>query len=82
MEDKRKQILEINKRTDIDLSEKSRLINQVMSSNNIINPKIKECPHYQRNCLVFCEICNDYYGCRMCHDEEVYGHEFDLKFLK
>ena len=77
MEDKRRLILEINKRTDIDLSEKSRLINQVMSSNRIINHKIEECPHYERNCLVFCEICNDYFNCRMCHDEQISDHEFN-----
>ena len=31
--------------------------------------KIKECTHYKRNCLVKCNQCLKFYGCRFCHDE-------------
>lgn len=74
MEDKRKKILEINRRTDISNQEKNKLINQIMqqkSSNNVTkNSDTSEikCTHYSSNCLLECPICNNFYSCRLCHD--------------
>ena len=66
-------ILIINKRTDIDTTQKTRLISELMKSNysNNKNKDIKEtiCNHYKRNCKIECFECQKIYPCRFCHDD-------------
>ncbi|KAH3681626.1 hypothetical protein WICPIJ_007416 [Wickerhamomyces pijperi] len=38
--------------------------------------EILGCPHYQRNCKMECPECRRWYGCPICHDEEVSEHKF------
>ena len=28
------------------------------------------CTHYDRKCTVKCEVCNQFYPCKICHDNE------------
>ncbi|KAH0575488.1 RING finger and CHY zinc finger domain-containing protein [Spironucleus salmonicida] len=35
------------------------------------------CPHYIRGCEYSCVTCGKFYGCRLCHDDEVDDHQFD-----
>ena len=67
--EKKNKILEINRRTDINQNEKSKLIREVFKSINIKVDTIPKCNHYKRNCLIHCKECNKFYGCRLCHDE-------------
>lgn len=72
MDNIREKILLINRRTDIDTSEKNRLISQLMMNNysnkNKRNTDIV-CSHYERNCRIECFECKRIYPCRFCHDE-------------
>jgi RING finger and CHY zinc finger domain-containing protein 1 len=63
-------IREINRRKDLNMSEKSKLIFEAM------NPKKKDegkqkisCNHYKRNCQLMCVTCKKFYPCRICHDD-------------
>ena len=76
MDEKKRKILEINKRSDLSISEKNKLINEVMKYKNIIK-KITNCTSYKRECSVYCNICDDFFHCRLCHDESILSHEFD-----
>ena len=40
---------------------------------------ILSCPHYMRGCDLFAECCQQYFPCRLCHDENKYEKEFDIK---
>ena len=75
--DKKSKILEINRRTDIDFQEKCRLINEVMKQNPKIIIEKKECTHYSKQCDVYCDICDDFFNCRFCHDELLLDHDFN-----
>ena len=63
------EIRAINRREDLTLKEKSKLISEVL------NPKKKkeeikiECKHYKRGCQLQCIECKKFYPCRLCHDE-------------
>ena len=35
------------------------------------------CKHYRRRCQKFCEECQKFFPCRLCHDEQVDTHNFD-----
>ena len=48
--EKKNKILEINRRTDINQNEKSKLIREVFKSINIKVDTIPKCNHYKRNC--------------------------------
>ena len=36
------------------------------------------CPHRVSSAELYCVKCDDYYGCRYCHDEEELGHDLDV----
>lgn len=38
-----------------------------------------ECTHYQRGCLIECDKCKKYVGCRLCHSEV---NRFNVKHIK
>tara|TARA_X000000368_G_C22892898_1_gene650479 strand:- start:39 stop:920 length:882 start_codon:yes stop_codon:yes gene_type:complete len=40
------------------------------------------CSHYTNKCMVYCEECEDFFNCRLCHDDMVYGHTFDRFNIK
>tara|TARA_B110000114_G_C14976886_1_gene350866 strand:- start:81 stop:920 length:840 start_codon:yes stop_codon:yes gene_type:complete len=74
-----KQIKEINK-LDLSLEEKNKKIQALYIQNYNIdtetNEKI-ECTHYNNNCNLYCNICMDYFSCRLCHDNNVSSHNFN-----
>lgn len=52
--------------------------------NEMINSSIYGCKHYMRRCKLFCNICQDYFSCRICHDE-VSDHvlnRFNINIIK
>lgn len=66
--------------------EKSRRVfellnpNQKQSSLTLKKKKRKqetECTHYERNCILQCHQCLNYYQCRFCHDENEADHSMD-----
>ena len=75
--DKQKKILEIRKRNDLSAEEKFNLIREIMTTK--IKDKFveKECNHYSRNCKLYCKVCDDFFNCIYCHDEQITSHEFD-----
>lgn len=87
MDDLRQNIIQINSRTDIDQTEKSKLIFELMNKNNTVKTEersdneIMECPHYQRKCLLECHQCNKFYPCRVCHDDNE-DHEMNRHEVK
>ena len=38
------------------------------------NDYVADCPHYKKRCVIFCGVCDKYYKCRRCHNDEVYDH--------
>jgi len=37
------------------------------------------CSHYKRKCSIVCKECNEPFICRICHDNEKYDDEMDIK---
>lgn len=37
------------------------------------------CKHYRRRCQKKCEECDEFFTCRICHDEEKYENVYDHK---
>tara|TARA_B100001250_G_scaffold412219_1_gene442849 strand:- start:778 stop:1656 length:879 start_codon:yes stop_codon:yes gene_type:complete len=90
-------IMEINN-LDLSIEEKNRKIQELYNTktnNTKINNKIqeteinenntntkKECKHYTNNCELYCEICEDFFSCRLCHNEIITSHEFDRYNVK
>ena len=37
------------------------------------------CAHYRRRCQKRCTECEEFFTCRVCHDEEKYHNEWDVK---
>ena len=70
-------IMDINRRTDIDNNEKCRMINELMMYNSSVTIVTKECTHYEKNCMVFCDICDTFFNCRFCHDDHIINHDMD-----
>ena len=72
------QIKEINK-LDLSLEEKNKKIQALYVKNynkdTEENKNIK-CTHYNNNCNLYCNICMDYFPCRLCHDEHE-DHKLD-----
>ena len=72
------EIRAINRREDLTLKEKSKLISEVL------NPKKKkeeikiECKHYKRGCQLQCNECEKLYPCKACHNEKE-GHNIEKK---
>ncbi|KAL0220677.1 hypothetical protein RCL1_000531 [Eukaryota sp. TZLM3-RCL] len=89
----RSQVLAINRRTDISMSEKARLIQLLHcpESPQIENNKIEfpipsyhneadgvlGCKHYPLGCHVLAKCCQTYFPCRLCHDEVVEDHKIN-----
>lgn len=40
-----------------------------------------ECTHYVRCCDVYCEKCEKYFPCHICHDLQVESHDFERESL-
>ena len=76
-------IKEINK-LNIPLDEKNKRIQELymkkfknINNDDINNINNNDCVHYKNNCLLKCNICLDFYSCRLCHDEINTSHKFD-----
>uniref|UniRef100_M4BBV3 RING-type domain-containing protein n=1 Tax=Hyaloperonospora arabidopsidis (strain Emoy2) TaxID=559515 RepID=M4BBV3_HYAAE len=39
-----------------------------------------ECPHYGRRCFVLAECCDNWVGCRLCHDKQLGSHHLIDRF--
>ena len=68
--------------SNLSLEEKSKQIQTLYIKQSKINESsdqtnINECSHYNNNCLLYCNICMDYFGCRLCHDSVITTHNFD-----
>tara|TARA_B100001996_G_scaffold374729_1_gene353753 strand:- start:1701 stop:2543 length:843 start_codon:yes stop_codon:yes gene_type:complete len=68
--------------SNLSLEEKSKkiqtlYIEQSKINENLDKTNISECSHYNNNCLLYCNICMDYFGCRLCHDSIITTHNFD-----
>lgn len=74
-------IRNIQRNTDLSSEEKTKKIKDLMLSKNKSNITKKEkpeihnninktvkCNHYSRGCDIYCNICNKFYPCRICHD--------------
>jgi RING finger and CHY zinc finger domain-containing protein 1 len=40
------------------------------------------CKHYVRSCELLCPVCEAYYTCRLCHDDDVLSHELPRHEVK
>ena len=89
--DLRRKILQIHSRTDLTSKDKDQQVQLLMRS-PITAPvadfqqqqqdmesegHVNVCSHYQRNCLLYCDICDKFYPCHICHDENEDGHIFN-----
>ena len=79
----RTEISNINANTALSSAEKEKEISQLMKAfnkieptitNNITSNKIEKCPHYQRECQIQCPTCEEFFNCRICHDNYVEDH--------
>lgn len=85
MDDQRAKIMAIHRRSDISSTEKQALTNEIYakySLNTAENEKKdeteeKNCKHYVRGCDIQCFKCLGWFGCRLCHDEEIHDHQID-----
>jgi RING finger/CHY zinc finger protein 1 len=84
-------IREIQRNKDFSSSEKMEKIRELMKAKcrqNIKQPSVIQntssnpitvninCTHYNRGCHVFCQECNKFYPCRLCHDANE-NHKLD-----
>lgn len=70
----RKKILQIHERTDLSPSDKNQKVQLLMSSPQLSSSSSQissniVCAHYQRNCVLYCDTCSNFYPCHICHDE-------------
>ena len=73
------QIKEINK-LDLSFEEKNKKIQALYVKNynkDIEENKTIKCTHYNNNCNLYCNICMDYFSCRLCHDNIISTHKFN-----
>lgn len=76
-------IRDIQRDSTISSEDKNKKIRELMlnkNKSNIPKKKIKpkldnksiltkiKCDHYNRGCDIYCDLCNKYYPCRICHD--------------
>ncbi|KAM0683697.1 hypothetical protein MDAP_001272 [Mitosporidium daphniae] len=83
----RKKILQIHARTDLTSKDKDQQVQLLMRSpilkyetlqkNTKVEGSTGFCAHYQRNCLLYCDLCDKFYACHICHDEAEEGRIFN-----
>ena len=81
MNNLQQKIKEINSNSELTHAEKMKKIQEIYLNNHSIHQKKdiqvqSECTHYTRNNTIFCETCNNFYKCRLCHDN-VNDHKID-----
>lgn len=53
----------------------------IEASGPVIESKLDRCKHYNRGCHLLFPCCNEYFPCRLCHDEKKTHYAMDPKLM-
>lgn len=71
----------INARTDLSLEEKTRAIQQLLTSSQPRPQVITFCTHSIQNCSIYIPCCQRFYACTECHDEQQPSHKLVIDHI-